>query len=415
MCTWDDCPDADTMYGSRSAWLSHEAQVHRRIFRCVEHPESFLSRYLLRNHLLLSHQELGEGQIEAMVDFGQGSHPENRASCPFCLSEGPFLRGLPNHMAYHQERLACFSATRQSLDQDTGLSGDTDSDKAQGDSDPDPMELLESQASSEQSSISKDSEDLIKSRSQTNLTLGKAIRQALVQSTCPDEDPDEDADPDPAISFPAPKYLPIDDLNRIINHQSISEELDRLELFKEPELSRRALEIQGEEGFSRQEELDSDQTDSMGNTSKHPTRKKIFACLVLLGKVAAITQVLDEGLSDADLPFNLDPDRVKLIKRDRTFAEPIAAFHSWMEHEAYMFYTYQWYMLAPYFMLADNDEPGITHRTISYMIPLPFSVTKTIPNSDAGPMCGYLGMKITIHHAHHSLGDLKVSNPGNVN
>ncbi|KAF5563376.1 ankyrin repeat [Fusarium phyllophilum] len=407
MCTWDDCPDADTMYGTRSAWLSHEAQIHRRIFRCIDHPETFLSRESLKSHLLSSHQELGEGQIEGLMDFGQASHPESRVSCPFCLSEGPFLRGLPNHMAYHQERLACFPATRQSLDQETGLSSDTDSDRAQGDNDPDPLELLESEASSEQSNISKDSEIAGKRQVQTTLPLGKVIRQALVQSSCPDEDPD----PEPAISFPVPKYLPIDELDRIINYRSISDELKRLELFKEPELSRRALEIQGEAGFNRQEELDPEQTDSRGNTLKYPTRKKIFACLVLLGKVAAITQVLDEGLSDADLPFNLDPDRVKLVKRDKTFAEPIAAFHNWMEHEAYMFYTYQWYMLAPYFILADNDEPRVTHCTMSYMIPLPFSVTETVPDSASSPVCGHLGkfqdfgpMQYHDDQAHHQRG-----------
>ncbi|KAH7166918.1 hypothetical protein DER46DRAFT_573804 [Fusarium sp. MPI-SDFR-AT-0072] len=360
------------MYGTRSAWLSHEAQIHWRIFRCVD-------------------------------------HPENRVSCPFCLSEGPFLRGLPNHTAYHLERLACFAATRQSLDHETGLSSDTQSDNAQGDNDPDALEL-ESEASSEQSSISKDSEDPRKSQVQTTLPLGKVIRQALVQSSCPDED----SDPEPAISFPAPKYLPIDELNRIINYKSFSDELERQELFKEPELSRRALEVQGDAGFNIQEGLDPDQTDSRSNTIKYSTRKKIFASLVLMGKFAAITQVLDEGLSDADLPFNLDPDSVKLVKRDKTFAEPIAAFKNWMEYEASMFYTYQWYMVAPYFVLTDDDEPRVTHRAMSYMIPLPFSVTETVPDSVMSSMCGCLGMqKITIHHAYHIQRDPKfwASNP----
>ncbi|KAG7415938.1 hypothetical protein Forpe1208_v005706 [Fusarium oxysporum f. sp. rapae] len=138
-----------------------------------------------------------------------------------------------------------------------------------------------------------------------------------------------------------------------------------------------------------------------------------WVSLVLMGRVAAITQVLDEGLSDADLLFNLDPDGVKLVKRDKTFAEPIAAFKNWMEYEASMFYIYQWYMLAPYFVLADDDEPRVTHRAMSYMIPLPFSVTETVPDSVMSPMCGYLGMqKITIHHAHHSQRDPKVSNLG---
>ncbi|KAI7771879.1 hypothetical protein LZL87_006155 [Fusarium oxysporum] len=119
-----------------------------------------------------------------------------------------------------------------------------------------------------------------------------------------------------------------------------------------------------------------------------------WVSLVHMGRVAAITQVLDEGLSDADLLFNLDPDGVKLVKRDKTFVEPIAAFKNWMEYEASMFYIYQWYMLAPYFVLADDDEPRVTHRAMSYMIPLPFSVTETVPDSVMSPMCGYLAREI---------------------
>jgi hypothetical protein len=194
------------MYGTRSAWLSHEAQIHWKVFRCFEHPENFSSRESLKQHLASSHQELGRGQIEAMLNLGQASHQEETVSCPFCLSAGPFSRGLFNHLAYHQERLACFAVTGQSLNKENGLSSDTDSDKAQGDDDPDPLQLLESDISSWGSSTSKDSESLRSTKKDVTLSLGKVTRQALVQSI----GPDEDSGPEAATSFHPPKYLPID-------------------------------------------------------------------------------------------------------------------------------------------------------------------------------------------------------------
>ncbi|EWG41668.1 hypothetical protein FVEG_03739 [Fusarium verticillioides 7600] len=404
MCTRNDFPDPDTMYGTRSAWLSHEAQIHRKAFRCFEHPENFSSRESLEHHFISSHQELGRGQIEVMLDLGQTSYQEERASCPFCLSTGPFFRGLFNHMAYHQERLAYFAATAQSLNRDDGLYGDTDSDKAQGDDNPDALQLLDSDISSWGSSSSKASESFPMQKREISVSLGREIRQAMVHSI----DTEDDSDPEPSTSLFSSRYLTMDQLKRIINHEAILKELRILDLFEESELPRRAMEIQGDIDFKRHTKLGPGPNDSTGISTPCPTRKKIFAILALMGKVTAIADVCDEGLSDEDLPFELDPNGLRLVRRNGTSSQPIQAFINWREHESDMFDSYQWHMLAPYFVLPDDDDPRVMHYTMSHMIPLPFSLTENVPNSAMSPVCGYLGMKkIEIHRAHHSQGNSK--------
>ncbi|KAF5568281.1 serine threonine kinase [Fusarium napiforme] len=375
------------MYGTRSAWLSHEAQIHRKTFRCFEHPENFSSRDSLEHHFISSHKELGRGQIDAMLDLGQASYQEERTSCPFCLSTGPFFRGIFNHMAYHQEKLACFATTAQSLNQDDGLYGDTDSDKAQGDDDPDALQLLDSDISSWGSSSSKGSESFPIQKKEISVSLGREIRQAMVRSI----EPDDDSDPEPSTSLFSSRYLPMNQLNRIISHEAILNELRILDLFDESELPRRAMEIQGDIDFKRHTKLGPGSTESTGISTPCPTRKKIFAILALMGKVPAIADVCDEGLSDEDLPFELDPDGLRLVRRNGISSEPIQAFINWRENESDMFDSYQWYMLAPYFVLPGDDDPRVMHYTMNYMIPLPFSVAETIPDSASSPVHGYLG------------------------
>ncbi|KAF5979707.1 serine threonine kinase [Fusarium coicis] len=103
-----------------------------------------------------------------------------------------------------------------------------------------------------------------------------------------------------------------------------------------------------------------------------------------MGKVTAIADVCDEGLSDEDLPFDLDPNGLRLVRRNGTSSQPIQAFINWREHESDMFDSYQWCMLAPYFVLPD-DDPRVMHYTMSHMIPLPFSMTENVPNSAMSP------------------------------
>ncbi|KAF4494029.1 kinase domain containing protein [Fusarium agapanthi] len=145
------------------------------------------------------------------------------------------------------------------------------------------------------------------------------------------------------------------------------------------------MEVQGDIDFERNAKLDPGPTESTSIYTASPTRKKIFAILVLMGKAPTISDICDEGLSDDDLPFHLDPNGLKLVRRDGTSSQPIQAFINWKEHESDMFDSYQWYMLVPYFVLADDDDARVTHYTMSYMVPLPFSVTESVQNCASSP------------------------------
>ncbi|KAK2053280.1 hypothetical protein LY76DRAFT_472218, partial [Colletotrichum caudatum] len=114
MCTYEDCSDADALYSSRAAWLAHENHVHRRIWRCFEHSTPlFTSQDSLQQHLKAEHSAmLGPVQIQEIAKLSYTSTTEQRSTCPFCHSTGPFTRGLANHMAFHMEQLACFAVPR---------------------------------------------------------------------------------------------------------------------------------------------------------------------------------------------------------------------------------------------------------------------------------------------------------------
>ena len=92
-CTYPHCKDEDILYPSRASWIAHEAQAHRRVWRCFEHTDLFTSASALRAHLTTEHNNLGDFQIQAIEDLGQASTKDERSSCPFCLS-GPICQRL---------------------------------------------------------------------------------------------------------------------------------------------------------------------------------------------------------------------------------------------------------------------------------------------------------------------------------
>jgi hypothetical protein len=113
VCTYEKCPEAHRMYASRHTWLEHERLVHRRIWRCFEH-RSFISKSEkgLLQHFLDCHKGLDQQQIESLLDIAETTVADDRKTCPFCYSIGPFAKGFYNHVAFHQEQLATFAIPR---------------------------------------------------------------------------------------------------------------------------------------------------------------------------------------------------------------------------------------------------------------------------------------------------------------
>ena len=95
--------------------MEHENSTHRRRWRCYEHPETvYLSPDGLKQHLHQSHYQshLADAQVETLVDLSAISVPDDRPSCPVCSQDGPFPKGLENHLASHLERIAMFALPR---------------------------------------------------------------------------------------------------------------------------------------------------------------------------------------------------------------------------------------------------------------------------------------------------------------
>src|SRR5690242_17877480 len=120
VCTFPDCSDGDNLYATRNAWIEHERLCHRRVWRCFEqqHKDAlYKSKDQLHTHLLKSHADLGELQIQSFLGLAETTIADDRKACPFCNSSGPFDKGLHNHMAFHQESMATFAAPRN-VDED---------------------------------------------------------------------------------------------------------------------------------------------------------------------------------------------------------------------------------------------------------------------------------------------------------
>ena len=113
------------MYSSRRLWLEHERLVHRKIWQCFEHVgQLFSSPTELSEHLKSQHSgDVTEGQIKSLLEVSEATIADARTSCPICLAEGPFPKGLGNHISFHLENFAIFSIPRGSL------GGDSDSDR----------------------------------------------------------------------------------------------------------------------------------------------------------------------------------------------------------------------------------------------------------------------------------------------
>ncbi|KAF9882110.1 hypothetical protein CkaCkLH20_00146 [Colletotrichum karsti] len=106
------------MYTSKSSWLEHESNSHRRVWRCFEHKDLFKSRHALISHYEHAHSNLSKVQMQSMSELAGVGTKDERVFCPFCQSSGPFEMTLADHMALHMERLATFAAPRKSSERD---------------------------------------------------------------------------------------------------------------------------------------------------------------------------------------------------------------------------------------------------------------------------------------------------------
>jgi hypothetical protein len=158
------------------------------------------------------------------------------------------------------------------------------------------------------------------------------------------------------------KFLPIDKLESIINIPVIESEL--LRHGKDAGL---AQKVWG----------------TKGSKSELTTRRKIFAILVLVENVPAITDFIDEGIFDCHLPFlfrdgtgersgTLDVYRKLKVREGEPDREiEIEFFQEWDDLKLESFKSSQWQVLAPYFQLVSKDNK-VMHYNLDDRSVLPF-------------------------------------------
>ena len=137
-CTYAECSNGDTLYGSSKAWLEHERLQHRRIWQCFKHADAqFASQESLQHHLESEHNDsLTDDQIQTLLDASKHARVEDRNVCPFCMSSN-LPRGLESHMARHMLDFATFAihAGDGAYEDSEENEADVASARAQGSSD----------------------------------------------------------------------------------------------------------------------------------------------------------------------------------------------------------------------------------------------------------------------------------------
>lgn len=188
------------------------------------------------------------------------------------------------------------------------------------------------------------------------------------------------------------RFLPLDQLDKIVTADRVKRELQKHNIVPPGKLD--------------------DYTGQIWGITKSPnptSRRKIFAILVLLQKVAPILDFIEHGLYDKDLPFILTegsrPGCFQLSrKRKGSATEPIPFCqdpNAWPTYLLECFETYQWQLLAPYFELSTKSKPKVLHYNLERNRILPLI---EVDKENASAHCGGFGdvWRVKIHPAHHN-------------
>ncbi|KAI1747215.1 kinase-like domain-containing protein [Xylaria castorea] len=187
-------------------------------------------------------------------------------------------------------------------------------------------------------------------------------------------------------------FIPVDDLDSIINAKTILLELERLKIVPSRSLEDRTNQICAiHEGKSPQD-----------GKNTITTRRRIFATLVLINQTPAILEVIKGGLYDWDLPLALDrshPGFPQLVRKGTgDKPNPVVFSQNWPAYQHEAFFRCQWQLLSPYIEMRTQLGAKINHYPLDPNIILPIT---TINGPDRRGGFGNVS-KIKIHPAHRN-------------
>ncbi|KAH7095140.1 hypothetical protein FB567DRAFT_600879 [Paraphoma chrysanthemicola] len=209
-------------------------------------------------------------------------------------------------------------------------------------------------------------------------------------------------------SLPSQQFLPKDEVPNVITHAAVAAEL-----------------VKTLPGYSH--EIILRYADTICNISscyvggrwRQRSYRSIFALLVLTDKSHLVPSFIQDKVSDLDLPLvpvrdcdGISGMRRRKLNPDGTPQPLLACFddEQWSPSHRDQFDRYQWYMLAPFFMLSKNGQ--INHYPLHDQHILPF-LSWHQAEDDAAEQSGGYGRVIMVrmHSAsqlgdnHHKLGD----------
>ncbi|PVH79934.1 kinase-like protein [Cadophora sp. DSE1049] len=128
--------------------------------------------------------------------------------------------------------------------------------------------------------------------------------------------------------------------------------------------------------------------------------RQLYATLACVKKAIDMVLLLEEGITDEDLPFMRKPNNKTKFALLRRNGQPIMAMNPWKDKYLEKFDRIQWWMLAPVFRF--NEEIHILDdKTI-----MPFVPFEPHGNDAAQDQGGYSDVfAVRIHPAHHDFWD----------
>ncbi|KAI0184908.1 kinase-like domain-containing protein [Xylaria flabelliformis] len=190
------------------------------------------------------------------------------------------------------------------------------------------------------------------------------------------------------------KYIPVDKQYELITRHIISEILSTM-----------VVPIDGDDLKSVVDQIlpyDSC-SDPATALTRSPSRRRLFAILVMLGVPDKILSFIKENIWDNHLPFQRNPDTQRwechdTIESNKLFEVACSEDDVWDPQLKDFFEVYQWYMIAPVF---DMGGPELMHYTLHSNTPLPFIESDL---GDEEPVNGGFGevRRVHIHPSHHN-------------
>jgi serine/threonine protein kinase len=192
------------------------------------------------------------------------------------------------------------------------------------------------------------------------------------------------------------EFLPYGDLSRLMNFSSVYQEL----------VTKSVGQMTTSQLKQIAESICSDTTVVRNGVSLKRTFRKTFAILVLLNMTSMIPMLLDEDISDLDLPLSpLGSPRIKGFvrkhpTREDTYVE-LEFFQDpqWSSVQLRNFHECQWKLLAPF--LSKSDAEGVKHYILRDQEILPFITSDN--GKDTTRTGGFATVSMVgIHKDHHN-------------